>query len=94
MNRLAEVTAGYLAALLLLAVVTSASKTATTTGDSSISPGTPIPFPDPELLRYLRQLYQGVKLLGRPLVNGELNLLPERAQGFANSVKCFSGEFS
>lgn len=49
-------------------------------------------FPDPETLQYLENLYQRVKDLHRPLVEGEMNLLPEQVQGFANSVMCFSGK--
>lgn len=49
-------------------------------------------FPDPEMLHYLENLYQRVKELRRPLVEGEMNLLPEHVQGFANSVMCFSGK--
>ena len=49
-------------------------------------------FPDPETLRYLDTLYENVVNLQRPLVNGDLNLLPEHTEGFANSVRCFTGE--
>lgn len=50
-------------------------------------------FLDPEMLQYLDRLYQHAKQLGRPLVNGEMNLLPEKApSGFANSIRCFSGK--
>ena len=62
----------------------------TNRGGSSPS-GTPRPFPDPEMLQHLRYLFLGAKQLGRPLMNGEMNLLPDRAKGFANSVRCFSG---
>lgn len=50
------------------------------------------PFPDPETLQYLDRLYKNVKKLRRPLVMGELNLLPEHSEGFANSVRCFTGK--
>ena len=46
---------------------------------------------DPEMLQYLDQLYNSAKELQRPLVNGELNLLPQDIDGFANSIRCFTG---
>lgn len=69
-----------------------ASEILQTTSSGSTHPGTPAPFPDPELLQFLKKLYQGAKALGRPLQNGEMNLLPESSGGFANSVSCFAGE--
>lgn len=48
-------------------------------------------YPDPEMLQYLDKLYNSAKELQRPLVNGELNLLPEHTDGFANSIRCFTG---
>lgn len=59
------------------------------TCSSSSSPAA-APFPDPEMLHYLDTLYDQAKQLGRPLLNGEMNLLPKNTQGFANSVRCFS----
>ncbi len=46
-----------------------------------------------EVVRYLDQIYDQAQELGRPLVNGEMNLLPEGVEGFANSVRCFYGEW-
>ncbi len=71
----------------------SSAKFSRATNSGKASSGTPRPLsdPDPEMLHHLRQLFLGAKLLGRPLVNGEMNLLPDRTKGFANSVKCFSG---
>ena len=48
--------------------------------------------PDPEMLQYLEKVFEDAKSLNRPLVQGELNLLPPGKEGFANTVRCFFGE--
>lgn len=53
---------------------------------------TPAHPPDPEMLHYLEQLFQDAKRLNRPLVKGELNLMPRGKDGFANTIRCFFGE--
>lgn len=70
-------------AILLLVAQQSALLTASS----------PLLIPDPEMLEYLDSLFESVKQLGRPLLNGEMNLLPAKDRGFANSVRCFSGEW-
>ena len=47
---------------------------------------------DPEMLQYLEKVFEDAKSLNRPLVQGELNLLPLGKEGFANTVYCFFGE--
>ena len=48
--------------------------------------------PDRETLNYLDSLYERAKQLGRPLVEGKMNLLPNiNSPGFADSVECFTG---
>ena len=49
------------------------------------------PFPDPEMMQYLDKLFQDAKKVNR-FANGELNLLPVKSSGFANTIRCFSGE--
>ena len=53
---------------------------------------TSAPSPDPEMLQYLEQVFKDAKSLNRPLVEGELNLLPQGKEGFANTIRCFFGE--
>ena len=47
---------------------------------------------DPEMLQYLEKVFEDAKSLNRPLIQGELNLLPPGKEGFANAVHCFFGE--
>ena len=47
---------------------------------------------DPEMLQYLEKVFEDAKSLKRPLVQGELNLLPPGKEGFANRVRLFFGE--
>lgn len=48
--------------------------------------------PDPEMLQYLEQVFEDAKSLNRPLVKGELNLLPRGKDGFSNTIRSFFGE--
>ena len=48
--------------------------------------------PDPEMLQYLEKVFEDAKSSNRPLVQGELNLLPPGKEGFASTVHSFFGE--
>ena len=47
---------------------------------------------DPEVLQYLEKVFEDAKSLSRPLVQGQLNLLPPGKEGFANRFLLFFGE--
>ena len=47
---------------------------------------------DPEMLQYLEDAFQRAKHLNRPMVNGEVNLLPQGKKGFSNTIRCFFGK--
>ena len=87
MKTISAVQVSLTAVLLLL---TQSAITAERALDAG--PATQPIMPDPEMLQYLRQLFQGAKQLGRPMINGEMNLLPDGTKGFSNSLKCFSGK--
>lgn len=61
------------------------------------TPGS-LPSTDPDVVDYLKEVFDGVKGSGRKPINEELNLLPNESEGFANMVRCFSadhlGEYS
>lgn len=44
---------------------------------------------DPAIVQYLQRLFN-TSVAGRQPRGGEINLLPDESQGFANTVHCFS----
>ncbi len=63
-------------------------------GGWSKHPARPAAQTDPEMVQYLQDQFARAKDLNRPMVNGEVNLLPQGMEGFSNGIRCFFGKFS